>query len=382
MSNQIQSSKEANTKENFDEKIIVSNQLHNEGENLGTISNQRVVPKIRIYGMILEEESTTYDESDLEYDTTYESYTLDSKDAPFISSNDLGFSMRQYSNKLINQYRKVEEFSEIVNLESEDYFLINSQENNCNLYYICSVKYDLIGEFNVGSDMYEKKILYNEYNSVEKIFRTMFTELNTVEYEFDNSGKLKLRNKSDNKFDLSPEKFDNYIKKSTHIAFGTLISSALFGMFAPNIFIYPILFAILSVLGIACMIIYYEEIIDNEWIYPESTYQSTGGVSFSINHIKSIHEENSENSLNDNTISSKIRLIDNDLVDDELGIKWTIYNSSYGVYEKRAIKFFKDMGFESIQTEFSGSIIPNENIEKYDCEVLISDCGEYALLAR
>lgn len=382
MSNQIQSSKEANTKENFDEKIIVSNQLHNEGENLGTISNQRVVPKIRIHGMISEEESTTYDESDLEYDTTYESYTLDSKDAPFISSNDLGFSMRQYSNKLINQYRTVEEFSEIVNLESEDYFLINSQENNCNLYYICSVKYDLIGEFNVGSDMYEKKILYNEYNSVEKIFRTMFTELNTVEYEFDNSGKLKLRNKSDNKFDLSPEKFDNYIKKSTYITFGTLIFSALFGMFAPNVFIYPILFAILSVFGIACMIIYYEEIIDNPWIYPESTYESTEGVSFSINHIKSMYEENSENSLDDNTISSKIKLIDNDLVDDELGIKWTIYNSSYGVYEKRAIKFFKDMGFESIQTEFSGTIIPNENIEKYDCEVLISDCGEYALLAR
>lgn len=382
MSNQIQSSKEANTKENFDEKIIVSNQLHNEGENLGTISNQRVVPKIRIHGIISEEESTTYDESDLEYDTTYESYTLDSKDAPFISSNDLGFSMRQYSNKLINQYRTVEEFSEIVNLESEDYFLINSQENNCNLYYICSVKYDLIGEFNVGSDMYEKKILYNEYNSVEKIFRTMFTELNTVEYEFDNSGKLKLRNKSDNKFDLSPEKFDNYIKKSTYITFGTLIFSALFGMFAPNVFIYPILFAILSVFGIACMIIYYEEIIDNPWIYPESTYESTEGVSFSINHIKSMYEENSENSLDDNTISSKIKLIDNDLVDDELGIKWTIYNSSYGVYEKRAIKFFKDMGFESIQTEFSGTIIPNENIEKYDCEVLISDCGEYALLAR
>lgn len=381
MSHQIQSSKETDTKD-FDEKIIISNQLHDENQNIGSVSNQRVVPKIRIHGMILEDESTVYDESDLEYDTIYDSYTVNSKDSLFMDYDCLDLSVRQYSNKLINQYRTVKQISEIVNIESEDYFLINIPDSNDNIYYICSVKYDLIGEFNVGSDMYEQQILYNEYDSVKDILRSKFIELDTVEYEFNNSGELKLRNKSDHRFDLCPEKFEDYMTKYSKITFGTLISSSFSGMFAPNIFIYPIMLSMLSIFGIAFAIIYYEELIDNRWIYPEGRYDSTDSNILRINDIKNMYHNNLENLQDDNSVSGEIRLIDNNLVYDELGIKWSIYNSSYGVYEKRAIRFFKDIGFDSIQSEFSGTIVPNENIEQYDCEFLISDCGEYAILAQ
>lgn len=384
MSDEVQLSKESSVCGEFDNEIIASKQLHKQSENLGYMSSQRIVPRIRIHGIILEEESTVYDESDLKYDTVYESYNLDSKDTPFIDSNELNLYMRRYSNELINKYTIVKEFSEIVNLESKDHFLIDSQEkNNGKIYYVCSIKYDLIGKFNAGTDMYEKKILYKEYDSIENMLRTRFTQLNSVEYKFDDSGELGIRNKSNNKFDISPEKFDYYIKKYAQISFGILISSSLFGLFLPNIFIYPLLLSIMSFFGIVGIKEYYDEIIDNPWIYPEGVYEDKGGISFGVINIRNMYNENHKNpQYKHNAISSEVKLTDNKLVDEKTSITWSIYNSSYEVYEKRAIEFFKDMGFESIQTEFAGTIIPNENMEKYDCEFLISDCGEYALLAR
>lgn len=364
----MQKQKEKNTKE-LDSRLAESNDIHNEVDNIGELSNLRIVPNLRIYGVCSKKRKDKFSTRDpnIKYTSWCDESDFKTKDAPFVDINDLEI-YKQYDYNLEQSLVTADTIDDILNLDDKEVFLTPIPETDRN--FICSVNFKLIG--NLSSELYEEDIVLNESETIDELTDVKFNDMDKIKYNFSDD-EIKIREYPSNRlFDIEPNRLERIQEEIFTFAAGMIFLSAF--LVVTNM---SIVMACLSISTISFIIVGILSLLDSKWYYARERFERDDTVELDY-HINTVKKD-----YNITERASKIDVyLDNDFIKaDDKNIKWEISGDNFSVYNKDATEFFIDMGFENVQEEFEAYKVPNSN--SYDLDSSIeSHCGNWLLVPK
>lgn len=363
----------------FQDDIIVSNHIHKSEEDIGYISDQCIVPVAQVYGITRPDVSTNLTSSDLDYDLYKHAIDFDKKEPPFIDET---LDVDHFDCGVINKLDEVKSFEDVINTEPGDLFLVDASNNyptQKDTYYICSVEYKLVFNFNTDSNMYDKKLQYSKTKYLQSSIMSDLNDMHSVKYKFDNDF-MKMREHKDGIFGIDPNVIEDYTSK---IGFGIFCGMGIFSLLGT--ITHTTLFA--SLVGLLFVLIFIlfgflalHEEYGSFWMRASKTYDNEEKLQIPYSDMKRIDDINSDDTNNQNLNTVNVKVEDGKIVCEDENTTWDIYNDKYDIYEERATEFFVDMGFDSIQNEFSAYIVSSDADYDTNKTTLESDCGKYLLI--
>lgn len=357
----------------FENKLAVSNDVHNSDNQIGQVSEPRIVPEIQTYGYVNSEFENSWDFDSLNNLSRCKSRELTKESKPFC---ELPRVFRKFDNSIINKLNTVDSLSDIVSEDSQ-YFLVKSDDKSIE-YFVCSINYKLIMNFSSRSGMLNEDILIKESNNIDYLLNHDINNVDIVEYRFNNN-ELDIREFSDSKLDLWEDEYNKLIDTISISGWITFCIAVFVGIIIPIIGIILIFICALICIGVYMIEPHYRKNTGIELHDIESFDNSEGSISLDISKIESL-KNTSDGSNNRELVNVNVN--DDYIRYEDKNIAWKISESSHDLYTKEATDFFIDLGYNEPQKEFKSYIIPSDSYPETSNKTLESECGNWLLIAK
>lgn len=365
----------SNSKSNIEDKLAISNSVHNSENKIGQVSDPRIVPEIEIYGYVNSDFSNSRDFDSLDSISSKKSIEFTTKESnPF---RELPKVFRKFDSSIINTLNTINSLEDIIT-EEYNYFLFKSNDKNIE-YYVCGINYKLIMNFSTRSQILSEDILIEEANNIGYLLNHDMNNVDLVEYRFNDNDELDVKELTDHKLDIWNDEY-NELMDTISISGWIMFCVAIFvGIIIPIIGLLLLFICALVCIGSFSIGPYYRKKSGIELHNIKSFNNSEDSLNLNIDNIKNLKNE-SDNSNNREQVLVNVE--DNYIRCKDKNIAWKISESSHNLYTKEATDFFIDLGYDEPQKKFKSYIIPSDSHKDTSHKTLESECGDWLLVAK